>query len=409
MTSLNKIFFLFVFSSFIFWSDSQKVSAQTKVVNRKKLINASWNNLTPAKLKENLAQLEARPFQGVMWRVSFPGSSVFQKTSFPDSVFDTDIATLNTIRSAKLTDNFLKMDCAIDTGWDWFDDKHWEATEVNIRNFARAAKRTNSKGIMFDPESYGRLSWKYPDQLLKDSKSFGEYQEKLRERGSRFITVMEEEFPGIHLIFLFFLSANYDDRNDEHWNLQNILKDQYGLYPAFIDGILSAKTSKSILTEGNEVSYYYANKTLFSKYSTDLRKKPLYFLKEANRSIYENQVKIAHAVYPDLLVDLFKLGDTSWYGVRVPHFLSPKDRQRLLEHHTYYALQNADEYVWFWEEYIDWTTPGPDRDKNDKAIKSAYEKNLKGKQLGFDMVKPLQKARKKCNCTKEPYHQNFFF
>ena len=356
--------------------------------------------MTPAKLKENITQLEARPFQGVMWKLSFPGSnSVFRKTSFPEyAEFNADIAIFNSVHSAKLTDNFLKIDCALDPEWDWFDDQDWAATEVNIRYFARAAKQTNSKGIIFDPESYGRLPWKYPDQLLTDSKSFTEYQEKLRERGSRFIAIAEEEFPGIQLIFLFLLSANYDDLHDEQWNLQNILEDQYGLYPAFIDGILSAKTSKSILTEGNEPSYYYESKTAFFKNSTALRKEPVYFLQEANRSIYEKQVKIAHAVYPDLLVDLFKPGDTGWYGVRVPHFLSPEDRHRLLEHNTYYALQNADEYVWFWEEYIDWTTPGPDRDKNDKAIISAYNKIVKQEPLGFDLTGQLDEARKKCNC-----------
>jgi len=400
MTSFTKLFSLFVFSTFILSACSQKKSAPSEGGSRKKLISASWNSLTPAKLKENIAQLEARPFQGVMWQLSFPGSnSVFRKTSFPEyAVFHNDIATFNSIQSAKLTNNFLKMDCALDSGWDWFDEENWAATEVNIRYFARAAKQTNSKGLIFDSESYGRLPWKYPDQLLKDSKSFTEYQEKLRERGSRFIAIAEEEFPGIQVIFLFLLSANYDDDRDEQWNLQNLLEDQFGLYPAFIDGIVSAKTSKSILIEGNEPSYYYLNQTGFSNYSTTLRKEPLYFLQEANRRIYAKQVKIAHAVYPDLLVDLFKPGDTGWYGVRVPHFLSPEDRQRLLEHHTYYALQNADEYVWFWEEQIDWTTPGPDRDKNDKAIISAYNKIVKEEPLGFDLTKQLEEARKKCNC-----------
>ena len=397
-------------ASTITFTGCSKQETQSDGSNQKKLISASWNSLTPEKLKENLEQLEARPFHGVVWKMSFSGSnSVFSKTGFPESGFNSDIATFNSINSVKLTDNFLKIDCAIDSGWDWFDDEDWAATEVNIRNFARAAKQTNSKGIIFDPESYGRLSWKYADQLYKDSKSFTEYQGKLRERGARFITIMEEEFPGIHLMFLFFLSANYWDGYDEQWNLQNLLIDDYGLYPAFIDGIISAKTSRSILTEGNEVSYYYGNKTMFSKYSTALREKPLYFLQEANRSIYEKQVKIAHAVYPDLLVDLFKPEDTNWYRVRVPHFLSPEDRQRLLEHHTYYALQNADEYVWFWEEYIDWTTPGLDRDKNDKSIRSAYMKIVKREPLGFDLTKQLDEARKKCNCTPEPYHPDFFF
>ena len=376
----------------------------------KKLISASWHSLTPAKLKENLSQMEARPFQGVMWKLSFRGSnSVFHKTSFPDSVFKNDIEIFNSIQFAKLTDNFLKIDCALDTAWDWFNNEDWAATEKNIRNFARAAKQTSSKGIIFDPESYGRLSWKYPDQLLKDKKSFTEYQEIIRQRGRRYITIMEDEFPGFQLMFMFFLSANYDDRHDQEWNLKNLLKDQYGLYPDFIDGILSAKTSNSKLIEGNESSYYYGNKANFTKYSTALRKEPLYFLQAANQPIYEKQVKIAHAVYPDLLLDLFKPTDKGWYGVRVPHFLSPANRQRLLEHNTYYALQNADEYVWFWEEYIDWTTPGAQRNKNDTSILSAYDKIMDGEPLGFDLTNELEEARKKCNCTKDAYNQNFFF
>jgi hypothetical protein len=79
----------------------------------------------------------------------------------------------------------------------------------------------------------------------------------------------------------------------------------------------------------------------------------------------------------------------------MPHFLSPENRLRLLEHNLYHSLRTADRYAWIYSESADWW-------KNkvpsgaEAAMRSAKAKIQQGKPLGFNLDPSIEKALKEC-------------
>src|SRR4051794_27337088 len=94
----------------------------------------------------------------------------------------------------------------------------------------------------------------------------------------------------------------------------------------------------------------------------------------------------------------------------MPAFLNPDDRNRFFEHTLYYALDTSEEYVWCYNEKMDWW--GSNEDKRylegrtvtgapsippglETMIVSACSKIAKGQHLGFDIQEALNAANLK--------------
>lgn len=366
----------------------------------KKLIQYGWDAPTPHFFREHIKQMEQRPFDGVIVKLNV-GQKVFNKKPYPDTAFTQDRKDLIATNSSKLTNNFVIIWSEIEEGWDWFNDADWTAAEKNIRNFVKTAKVGHFRGIAFDPEPYGYTPWNYKTQAQHNTKTFKEYQQQVRKRGAQFMSVLQEIQPTdlLTLGLLSWMKPLLAQTTNPTVLQQELVNQDYGLWPAFINGMLNATHSDSLIIDGNEGAYYFYRASWFDGMHDLIRKDAKALVDPVNRMKYDNHVRLGQAVYVDLTLNLFKKptnnANDSWYGKRMPHFLSLDDRLKLLEYNTYHGLRTADKYVWIYDENMDWWQNRIPKGA-ENAIQRAKAKIQKGEALDFNIDFAIAKALYKC-------------
>jgi hypothetical protein len=364
----------------------------------KKLIEYGWAAPTPNFVRQHLREMEKRPFDGVILKLN-AGKEVFKKTAYPNTAFAQDRQDLAAIKSQRLSDNFVIMWSGMDDGWDWFNDADWAAAEKNIWNFAKTAKAGRFRGIAFDSEPYTGNPWKYVEQPQRANKTFPEYQRQVRKRGAQFMNTLQSAQPGTQLLTFGLLSWMKDlwaKPLTQAQLLQQLAERNYGLWPAFINGMLSAAQPSSLIIDGHEWAYYLYQANLFDAARDLVFKKARMFVEPKNARKYDKQVKLGQAVYTDLVLDTMPNNPKDPSPKKtMPHFLSPDDRLRLLEHNVYHSLRTTDRYTWFYSESADWwqnkIPPGAEA-----ALVRAKAKIRARKPLGFDLAPAIDKALKQC-------------
>jgi hypothetical protein len=325
--------------SLVFYSGS----AQTNVKSgAKSLIELGWDAPTPDFLFTNIKSMQQSPFKGLTVQLN-AGRTIFNKTAYPESAYLKDQSALAATKFGKLEDNFISIWSAKEDDWDWFNDSDWAATQTNAQNFAKTAKMGHFKGFFFDPEPYGTNPWSYNTQLYP-TKSFASVQAKVRQRGAAFLKTIQRQLPAVKIMMLFGVSL-VKAQAEERGNLEQAA---WVLLASFIDGMLDVINPKAQLIDGNEGSYYYTSALGFSDFRAYQQAARAYVSSE-NRIKYDSQVKIAHAVFADGLLNLLK--SPRFFGYYLQNDL---ERQRFLEYATFHALQNSDQYVWVYNEGMDW-------------------------------------------------------
>jgi hypothetical protein len=371
----------------------------------KKLIEYGWDAPLPNFFRQQIRAMEQRPFDGVILKLN-AGKEVFRKTAYPTSAFTQDRQDLAATTSTKLTDNFVVMWSGMDVGWDWFDDRDWAAAEKNIYNFAKTAKVGRFKGIAFDSEPYTNSPWKYYQQPQQTQKTFAQYQQQVRQRGAQFMRAVQSAQPGTQVLTFGLLSWLKDlwATPIETTKLQQQLaRHDYGLWPAFVNGMLDAAQPSTTIVEGHEWAYYFYKTAWFDATRDAIFKRaPQLFIAPKDRRKYDRQVKLGQSVYLDLVLDALPGGvKDPRTGKTTQHFLSPADRFRLLEHNVYHSLRTSDRYTWLYSESADWwqnkIPPGAAA-----TIRRAQAKIRKGQPLGFDLdAAVVDKAVKQCQAVSE--------
>ena len=335
---------------------------------QKHLIELGWDAPTPNHLRANIKTMEQQPFDGLMVNLN-AGKTIFNKNAYPESSFVQDRIDLAATRSRKLEHNFITIWSAREDGWDWFNDNDWKATETNARNFAKTAKAGRFKGFFFDPEPYGTNPWSYNAQLYP-KQNFASVQAKVRARGAAFMNAIQSEMPEVKIMTLFGMTIIKAQAEE----LKSLERADWALLGSFIDGLLDVINPKSELIDGNEGSYYYTTDQSFTDFRAYKQSAREYVSLE-NRSKYDSQVKIAHAVYADGLLNLWN--SPQFFGY---YLQNDSERQQFLEHNTYQALKNSDEYVWVYNENMDW-----------------WGSKGKGVQLPTGLEKLLRRVNQKVN------------
>ncbi len=328
-------------------SASQPTAPSSQAVNsgqpaKKSLIELGWDAPTPDYLRANIAAMEQRPFNGLMVNLN-AGKTIFNKTAYPESAFSKDQRDLSATKFKHLDQNFITIWSAREDNWDWFSDSDWAAAATNARNFAKTAKAGRFKGFVFDPEPYGTNPWSYNAQLYP-TRNFASVQAKVRQRGAAFLKAIQSELPAVKIMTLFGVT-HIKAQAEEAGSLE---KADWALLAAFIDGMLDVIDPQAQLIDGHEGSYYLTSAQGFEDFRQYKRSAKEYVSVE-NRSKYDNQVKIAHAVFVDGLLNLWKSPRFLGYYLQ-----NDSQRQQVLEHNTYHALQTSDEYVWVYNENMDW-------------------------------------------------------
>lgn len=354
----------------------------------KKLIEFGWDIPRTAFIKQNIEQMEKRPFDGVVVRLN-AGKKVFLHEPYEPKEFTQDLQNLKATNFVKFTDNFVLMWATTEEGWDWFNDRDWQASEQNIRQFAKVAQSEKFAGIFFDPEPYGVNPWLYPNLPKAKEKSFEEYWQQVRKRGAKFMQIIQQELPGVKVFFPFQLSylSEFLDEPDPQKRMFELSQANYGLLAPFFNGILDASQPKTSFVDGNERSYYYTKSESFSDSYKLIKEELLTFIAPENRSKYSLQVEVGQALYIDQL-----------FAMRPPiksllsYHLTSEERAKWLEHNTYYALSNSDKYVWCYSENMDWWQNKVPNGV-EEAIRSAKQKIGADKPLGFKIEGMIQRAK----------------
>ncbi|WP_310489657.1 hypothetical protein [Chamaesiphon sp. VAR_69_metabat_338] len=371
--------------------------------NSRKLIEYGWDAPLPNFFRQHIREMERRPFDGVILKLN-AGKEVFKKTAYPTSAFTQDRRDLAATTSTRLTDNFVVMWSGMDAGWDWFDDKDWAAASQNIANFAKTAQVGRLKGIAFDSEPYTNSPWKYYQQPQQQQKTFAQYQQQVRKRGAQFMQTLQSAQPETQVLafgLLSWLKDLYAKPIEATQLQQQLARHDYGLWPAFVNGMLDAVRPSATIVEGHEWAYYFYKTAWFDAVRQAIFTNARVFVAPKNERKYAQQVKLGQSVYLDLLLDALPGGvNDPRTGKTTQHFLSPADRFRLLEHNVYHSLRTTDRYTWMYSESADWwqnkIPPGAEA-----TIRRAQAKIRKGQPLGFELDAAVDRAVKQCQAVSE--------
>jgi hypothetical protein len=310
---------------------------------KKRLLELGWDTPSPAHIKANITAMEQRPFSGTAVRLSV-GQNIFKKVAYPDSAFTQDRSDLSTTTFTKLTDNFVSIFSTAENGWSWFSDSDWAASQTNAVNFAKTAKAGKLKGFFFDAEPYGNNAWLYSAERYP-TQSFATVQAKVRQRGAAFMSAVQTEMPNIKIMLLFGVTIVKAQTERNGGVLQNA---EWTLWASFVDGMLDVIGPQVQLIDGDEESYYYTAAQNFDDFRLRKRSTRDYVSSE-NRVNYDNQVRVAHAVYIDGTLNLWKS------SLFLGHFFAnDTDRKLWLEFTIYHGLRASDEYLWVYSENMDW-------------------------------------------------------
>lgn len=355
-------------------------------VTPKKFIQYGWDRPTPEFLRDHLTEMETHPFDGVVFRLPGDGGEVFNIDKWDDekAEMQQQLPILSSLKWNKFTDNFLVIRAT--STMDWFSDSDWKKVLSKVAFAAQAARAAHAKGIVFDPEPYGKNPWQYDKQIHTDEKTFADYSVKARQRGQQFMKVMQDNMPGLKFLMFYQYSLFYGViKNSNDPELQ---KYQYGLMLPFLNGMLETADDNVQLIDGNEHSYSMINAEQFAL-AYKIMREPQNYVAADLQEKYRQHVRAGEAVYVDLLFGTRqKIDDFSKY-------MTAEEQMKWFKHNLYYALKYSDEYVWDYNEQIQWWRNRMMPPCIDDAIVDVKKKIAANEPLGFDVDEIVAKAKEK--------------
>ncbi len=389
---MSKKHFLLSLSSLLILLFSVNAFSQQRL--KKKIVEYGWDVPYPDFVRDNIREMEKRPFEGIIFRTK-GFDHIFDTRPWEKEKLQPQLDTLAQIKWKKFTDNFLTLYAASKWKMDWFNDEHWNVIVKNMKLFSLAVRSGNCVGACFDPEPYGTDPWVYPGPY-KD-KPFDEVYEQVRRRGRQFIIALQEHMPQIRILSLFQLGlfSHVVDEPDTGIRRQKLLKQWMPLLPAFCIGMLEGAAPGTILIDGNESAYYYENHHKFYEAYHLIRQRAQTLVPEELRKKYNSQVQVGMALYIDQT-----LGKRTVQTIS--QFMTAEQQLKFFEHNVYYALTTSDEYIWCYSERMNWWLP-PEKVQKDRILPPGVEQALisarqiyeQGKPLGFDIKNIIEAAQQK--------------
>jgi hypothetical protein len=319
-----------------------------------KLIQVGFENPNSSDLLEHLKTIESNPFDGVVLMLTGQDDAgqkvflhgTFNRRAWKREWFAKNIEELQAVKSAKLTDNFVRVG-SNPGDVDWFDDEGWKQVVDHWRTAAWVARQGRLKGIVFDPEPYNppHAQFKFAAQIGKDKHTFAEYTAKARQRGREVMEAIAAEYPSATLLTFFMNSYNVAaaTQQDQQAALQNA---PYGLYPAFINGWLDVAPPTITFVDGNENAYFYNSEVEFLRAANDICHLSLPLIAPENRTKYKLQVETGAGIYLDAYVN----PQGSIY------YIEPLNGSRGARLYTNlkHAVATTDKYIWVYGEKYRW-------------------------------------------------------
>ncbi len=380
-TSMSYLRFLVLclFVSILGACNTQPVAENTleNQATTKKLIDLSGYNVPyPDTLLANIPAMKTRGYAGSIFKLKGLWSDIFVKTPehrYNEAAFTSNYANLRQIKVSGYTDNFLIVYSQMEEGWSWLSNTDWGYTEAKLSGFAKAAKEGGLPGIMFDSEPYGFSPWRY-DQAYYGGKTLAEVSVVVRERGKRFIQILQTELPNAKILNL--------------WLMYPILNQwpNYELLKPFFEGMLEAALPTVQFIDGNELSYYFLTAQEFDSSVQQLRAAHS-AINPALTTKYKSQVKVANAIYVDGVLNLWR--SPRFFGY---YLASDSERLRLIRHNAYHGLRSSDEYVWVYNENMNYYSNKVPTGLVDN-LNIASRRNAAGQPFIFSVAEFVNKAK----------------
>lgn len=374
---------------------------------RKKLIQTGWDTPDTAFLARHWQQMEreAPLFDGLAFTVdlatrSGPISStaIWDATPWQRDDLRPAVRDLQSCRWARFTDNFLLVH-TVSGDLDWFDDRGWAALTTKFELLAWVAQQGGARGLWYDPEHYDAHPFSYDPTR---GQSFPNTVAKVRQRGREVVRALGRAYPDMVLKTMWLTGANYPAEGDD-W--PTMLRDQqeYGLYIAFVNGLLDGLPPQMQLVDGVEFGGYFCRKQadywgVYNLYRQHLGHAGRLIAPE-NKGRFRAQVSIALPLYLDMYLNEPDGGH--WAGAENPWYTPPSEgmtRQETLVTNTGYALETADEYVWFYGEQCRWWSASTYSVGHGEEVKTSigkgrlWEQALPGLTRQIDAVKQTAAA-----------------
>ncbi|HOK78642.1 MAG TPA: hypothetical protein PLW35_13095 [Verrucomicrobiota bacterium] len=354
------------------------------------LIEYGWDVPTPAQMQQELATMEKRPFDGLIFRLA-GGHNAFALQPLEQSKFAEDERALPELKFTRFTNNFVLVWGSPPAGFDWFDDAQWRTIENNAKLLLAVAKAGRPRGICFDPEPYDFSLWHYAKQPRTNQHSFAEYRAMVRQRGAQLIRAFESQMPQTTILTFFHVSMfdRYAHLTDTAL-AERLQKESWGLMLDFFVGMLEAADDRTRFIDGNENAYYYTSREQYFRAYHAIRRRALAFIPANLKDKYERQVRAGMALYVDHNFALRQPNPEKYLSYK----MTPEERAKWFEHNTYWALYTTDELVWCYSERMNWwknqVPPGLE-----EAIISARRKFAQGEPLGFEIEPVIESAKKR--------------
>jgi hypothetical protein len=318
----------------------------------KKLIKYGQDWPNPAYVRQHATEMEKLPFDGVVIGVTksrepnlggrnddVPGYRLFGREKIDAALYEHAIADLKAAPFKKFTDNFLLVE-SMPGDIDWFSDADFDTVLHNISVIARIARQGGCVGIEFDPEEYGDqhvwspASWKEP---RRGDHTDEQFVAKARARGQQFMRAVNAQFPNIKIFFLFGPTLTHQH---EQYNQKG-----YMLLAPFVEGMCQAADAGTKITDAYEQSYGY--RTLLSFKSG---RETILSSREAfeDKAAFDRVMRVGFGLWLDN-----NSGKRGWHPDEPSrNVFQPNTWQTAING----ALQYSDEYVWLWNERLNWWT-----------------------------------------------------
>jgi len=320
----------------------------------KKIIHVGWDAPTPVYWAEHVEEIDHAPFDGTVFHleVKNPDGSIeyFKEQSWSQRKFTWEevrhnVEALQEIHPTRMRHNFVLFQvCQAGQGnVDWFDD--FDSVLNNVRLAARvAASWRYCDGVCFDPEEYHFPIFTYSAQKYADQYSWEEYAAQARLRGRQVMNAFEEEYPGL-TVFLFF---GYEYAWEG--SAEQLPEAEHGLFAPFLDGMFEVAGTEVKIVDGYERSYPFENSTQFQQAHQIMSEEVLPIV--GNRRAYQERGSLGFGIFVDYAVNPQQ--GRPWH-VEDPsrNWFSPEK----LEASVKAALDLCDEYIWLYNERVQWWGP----------------------------------------------------
>jgi hypothetical protein len=335
----------------------------------KKLIEFGWDEPDTAFMRAHVREMEQTPFDGCVFNIMYANpdgskgsfmNECWSKRAFTRTEMQPTIDDLKTTKFKRFTDNFLRFNvCPGDV--DWFNDKAFASVASNAKLAAQIAREGNAKGILFDIEPYNAPLWQYSKLREAHSKSFDAYCAQAHKRGREFMRAVQDGYPHITIFLTFGYTLAMEQCHGDRAKLPTI---EYGLLPAFLDGMLDVAQPGVRIIDGYEISYGFKEKSEFEVARRHLESDVLPWVADPKR--YRGFFKLGFGIWMDF--DWRKHG----WDVENPqkNFFTPESLEKSIRA----ASEVSDEYVWVYTESPKWWTASGKPEKLPKQYVDAVRR-----------------------------------